>query len=45
MLEFGTQNAAISGSTYSRTALVRINWNSEPPGYAENPDNWIYLSK
>jgi hypothetical protein len=43
MIEFGTQTAAISGSNYSRTALVRINWDGEPPGYAENPDNWIYL--
>jgi hypothetical protein len=25
---------------YSRTALTRINWEG---GYAENPDNWIFL--
>jgi len=27
---------------YSRTPLTRINWD-EPSGYAENPDNWIFL--
>jgi len=30
---------------YSRTPLIRINWNEEPSGYAENPDNWIFLWK
>ena len=25
---------------YSRNALTRINWEG---GYAENPDNWIFL--
>ena len=30
-------------STYSRTPLVRINWDGETTGYAENPDNWIFL--
>jgi hypothetical protein len=29
--------------TYSRTPLIRINWDGKPPGYAENPDNWIFL--
>jgi hypothetical protein len=24
---------------YSRTPLIRINWDGEPPGYAENPGN------
>jgi len=43
MLEFGTQTAAISGSNYSRTALIPINWDGEPHGYARNPDNWNYL--
>ena len=28
---------------YSRTPLIRINWNGEPSGYAENGDNWIFL--
>jgi len=30
---------------YSRTLLIRINWDGEPSGYAENPDNWIFLGK
>ena len=25
------------------TPLIRINCDSEPSGYAENPDNWIFL--
>jgi hypothetical protein len=28
---------------YSSTPLIRINWDGEPTGYAENPDNWILL--
>jgi len=28
---------------YSRTPLIRINWDGEPSGYAENPDNWIFF--
>ena len=31
--------------TYSRTPVTRINWDGEPSGYAENLDNWIFLSK
>jgi hypothetical protein len=31
--------------TYGRTPLTRINWDVEPPGYAENPDNWIFRVK
>jgi hypothetical protein len=30
---------------YSTTSLIRMNWHSEPSGYAENPDNWIFLWK
>jgi len=30
-------------SLYSRTPLIRINWDGKPSGYAENTDNWIYL--
>jgi hypothetical protein len=30
---------------YSGTPLIRINWDGEPSGYAENPDNWIFLGK
>jgi hypothetical protein len=29
--------------TYSRTPLIRINWDDEPSGSAEIPDNWIFL--
>jgi len=29
--------------TYSRTPLIRINWDDEPAGYTENPDNWNFL--
>ena len=28
---------------YSRTPLILINWDGEPSGYAENPENWIFL--
>jgi hypothetical protein len=28
---------------YSRTPLIRINWDGEPSGYAENLDNLIFL--
>jgi hypothetical protein len=28
---------------YNRTPLIRIDWESEPSGYEENPDNWIFL--
>ena len=30
---------------YSKTPLIRINWDGEPSGHAENPDNWIFLWK
>jgi len=30
---------------YSRTPLVRIKWDGEPPEYTENPDNWSFLFK
>jgi hypothetical protein len=32
-------------SGYSRTPLIRINWDGEPSEYAENADNWIFLWK
>ena len=28
---------------YSRTPLIRNKWDVELYGYAENPDNWIFL--
>jgi len=30
---------------YSRTPLIGIDRDGEPSGYAENPDNWIFLWK
>jgi hypothetical protein len=30
---------------YSRTPLIRFNWDEESFGYAENPDNWIFIRK
>jgi hypothetical protein len=30
---------------YSRAPLIRINLDGEPSGYAEIPDNWIFLLK
>jgi len=30
---------------YSRTALIQIRWDGQASGYAENPDNWIFLGK
>jgi len=30
---------------YSRPPLIRINWDDEPSGYAENLDNWIFFCK
>ena len=31
--------------SYSRTPLIRINWDGEPSGYTENTDKWIFLWK
>ena len=28
---------------YIRTPLIQINQDGEPSGYAENPDNWIFI--
>jgi hypothetical protein len=30
---------------YGITPFILINWDHEPSGYAENPDNWIFLWK
>jgi len=30
---------------YIRTKFILIKWDSEPSGYAENPDNLIFLKK
>ena len=32
-------------SMCSRTPPIRINWDSEISGYAENTDNWIFIRK
>ena len=34
---------AVRPSHYSKTPLVRINWEGDPSGYAENPGNWNFL--
>jgi hypothetical protein len=28
--------------SYSRTPLIRINWDGKPFGFSENSDNWIF---
>jgi hypothetical protein len=28
---------------YSRTPFIWINLDGEPSGFAENPDNWIFI--
>jgi hypothetical protein len=28
---------------HSRTPLIQIKWEGQPPGYEENRDNWIFL--
>ena len=46
-------NALVSTTTctagtkyeYNRTQLIRFNWDGDPSGYADNPDNWIFLWK
>jgi len=30
---------------YNRTPIIRINWDGEPPGYAENTDNLDFSLK
>jgi len=30
-------------STHTIIPLIRINWDGEPSGCVENPDNWIFL--
>jgi hypothetical protein len=32
-----------NNETRSRTPLIRVNWDGEPSGYAESPDNWIFI--
>jgi len=35
----------LAAHKYSRTPIIRIDWDGEPSRYAENPDNWIFLCK
>jgi len=51
LIEFGAHKH-LSELKMSRTKLAeknithrlkRVNWDGKPPGYAENPDNWIFL--
>jgi hypothetical protein len=30
---------------YSRTPIIWINWDDDPSGYAENPDNWYIYNQ
>jgi hypothetical protein len=39
MLPVGERNRSYG----SKAPFIRINWDSEPSGYAENPDYWIFL--
>jgi len=39
------KNKLICVLNYSRTPLIRMNWDDEPFRYAENPDKWIFLCK
>ena len=41
-----TENLDVPGRqafNYSITPQIQINWDGQPSGYAENPDNWIFL--
>ena len=38
-------NSTLWQYLYSRTPLIRINWDAELSGCAENPDNWVFNSK
>jgi len=35
--------ANITSEICSRTERIRINWDGEPTGNAENPYNWIFI--
>jgi hypothetical protein len=49
-IQYNLENRFLSGINLvhishkeSRTLLIRINRGGEPPGYAENLDNWCFL--
>jgi len=37
------RNMGKKENKYSITPLIRINWDGEPSGHAENPNNWTFL--
>jgi hypothetical protein len=37
------KESLVLGEKYSITPIIRINCDRQPSGYAENPDNWIFL--
>jgi hypothetical protein len=39
----GPSWAAAPQCMYSRTPLILINWDGQPSGYADNPNNRIFL--
>jgi hypothetical protein len=48
METLGGQNDVLNVKTfgiYRRTLFIWIKWDSDLSRYAENPDNWIFLSK
>jgi hypothetical protein len=38
-----SKTSVLENIEYSRTPIIRINSDGEPSGYAENPDNWIFV--
>jgi hypothetical protein len=43
LIAYGTWITSLPILLYSRTPFIRINWDGELSGYAENPDNWLFL--
>jgi hypothetical protein len=43
LLESDFKNECQLSIITSKVELIRINWDGEPSGYAENPNNWIFL--
>jgi len=41
----GQKNIELPNCRYSRTPLIRTKWDGESSGYAEDPDNRIFLWK
>jgi hypothetical protein len=36
-------NWELDEGEYNRTTFIRINWEEEPSGYVEKPENWNFL--